>query len=314
MSSLDFWMIELIVLTYVNAKMFKCQIYRHQKFLIYLNLIPIILKIYPIKTIIDNDKHEKETNKYLRDDEKGLRVIYIVYNWLIPIGLIIYFFFILARSYVNCKIKWLMDLKYISEYKILMLYGFVGFLFCLILCIILTFIDCGYKDEVDFGHYYCGVDYEGKIYYDNFIEYFTSFDSAENRIYEIISLIFGVIIFIFYKYYNIKVIQVLTPMHFVFITPATYFLEKFFLMINTKIRKDSVFSPDAIDDIKTKFSLDVTGDSFTIIIFLIYLEIIELRFCGLNEFLKDNIIKRGIHEVNDSIEYELYDSRVDEFE
>ena len=42
-----------------------------------------------------------------------------------------------------------------------------------------------------------------------------------------------------------------------------------------------------------KFLLDTSGDIASILGFLIYLEIIELNFCGLNFNLKKNIISRS---------------------
>ena len=43
---------------------------------------------------------------------------------------------------------------------------------------------------------------------------------------------------------------------------------------------------------------------------LIYLEIIELRFCGLNKYLKKNIIKRAEFDLNDAT-ISLYDNEND---
>ena len=41
------------------------------------------------------------------------------------------------------------------------------------------------------------------------------------------------------------------------------------------------------------FCIDLSSDLSAIIEFLIYLEIIELNFCGFNKNLRKNIIKRG---------------------
>jgi len=52
------------------------------------------------------------------------------------------------------------------------------------------------------------------------------------------------------------------------------------------------------DNLTQKFLLDESGDIASIIGFLIYLEIIELNFCGLNYNLKKNIIIRSESDVN----------------
>ena len=45
--------------------------------------------------------------------------------------------------------------------------------------------------------------------------------------------------------------------------------------------------------------MDEFGDFFSIIGFLIYLEIIELHFCNLDYNLKNNIIKRSNTEIQE---------------
>ena len=47
---------------------------------------------------------------------------------------------------------------------------------------------------------------------------------------------------------------------------------------------------------KYKLILDISSDFIAIILYLIYLEIIELNFCGFNFNLRNNIIKRGDRE------------------
>jgi hypothetical protein len=48
LKDLDFWMIEIIIISYMTSKMFKEKIYLHHKMIIYLNLFPIIFKIIAI--------------------------------------------------------------------------------------------------------------------------------------------------------------------------------------------------------------------------------------------------------------------------
>ena len=47
---------------------------------------------------------------------------------------------------------------------------------------------------------------------------------------------------------------------------------------------------------KYKLILDISSDFIAIILYLIYLEIIELNFCGFNFNLRSNIIIRGDRE------------------
>ena len=45
--------------------------------------------------------------------------------------------------------------------------------------------------------------------------------------------------------------------------------------------------------------MDETGDLFSVIGFLIYLEIIELHFCNFDYDLKNNITKRANNEIKE---------------
>ena len=101
------------------------------------------------------------------------------------------------------------------------------------------------------------------------------------------------------------IIQHLTPVHIVFLTPFFYFFKKIILTIYNiiyGIKND--FSQSFGDNgfRIAKYSLDFSGDFFSFCGFLIFLEIIELNFWGLNNNLRYKIINRA--------EYELY--KIDE--
>ena len=62
-----------------------------------------------------------------------------------PIGIIIYSPLMTMKSYINVKMKYFMDSKYISEYELLKIYGLIGIIFYTIICIISTFFE--YKED-----------------------------------------------------------------------------------------------------------------------------------------------------------------------
>ena len=99
-------------------------------------------------------------------------------------------------------------------------------------------------------------------------------------------IIFGGIAYGSYKLFVFQIVQYLTPIHASFSLPIYYFLEKLFLL-NNIIGKSSMKYTNII------FCIDLSSDLSAIIEFLIYLEIIELNFCGFNKNLRKNIIKRG---------------------
>ena len=100
--------------------------------------------------------------------------LYTINHFLIPLGIICFFILITSRSYINSKIKWYMDLKYISPNKLLMYYGAIGTLICLIICIITTFNECSFSYK-SFNYSICMVISNGKKYIDNYFIYFIYF-------------------------------------------------------------------------------------------------------------------------------------------
>ncbi len=303
---LDFWMVELLIISYLNSKMFKLKMFKHQKFVIWLNLLPIIFKILTIIISFNDENNKGNSNlKYEKvetekDNIESLKILYVVYSWLTPIGIVIYLVFITLRSYINIKIKWFMDLKYISPNKFLLVYGIMGTIFSLIFCLITTFVSCKEREDIsvrDIFDYICKVNDGKKRYFANFIIYFRTFrqSSGLTIFYEIITIIFGVITFFFYKHYSLLVIRYLTPVHIIFSIPIYFFFEKILLIVNNLIFEHKYFIHE-ISNIVKIYIFDISGDLLSFFGFLIYLEIIELNCWGLNKDLRNKIIERGYHE------------------
>ena len=123
-------MVELLIITYLNSYMFKTEIYKHQKFAIWINMISGLFKVSTIiLSLFDDNKEE-------------MPVLYNVNKLLIPIGIIIYLILIILRSYINIKIKCFMDLNYISHSQLLIFYGLIGTISCALITVISTFIKC----------------------------------------------------------------------------------------------------------------------------------------------------------------------------
>ena len=80
-------------------------------------------------------------------------------------------------------------------------------------------------------------------------------------------------------------------------------VEKTFLLIFTAI----FFNEDLFKEKSQleKFLLDESGDIASIIGFLIYLEMIELNFCGFNYNLKKNIVERSKSDYIESVLNEM---------
>ena len=285
---LDFWILEFIFLSYFCKKILKIDIYKHQKVAMLLTIIPCILKIMTIiLSFYDENRIQGNFKNNIRKDGL-LEILYVLYPLLIPIGFSIYLIMIIIEAYIITKIKWYMDLKYISIYKILMLYGFIGSITYSIFCIITTFIECpkGYKDLSD---YFCKTkDENNQKYFENFILYYTNILS-EIPLEEIIIVLFGITGFFSYKFFSLMIIKNLTPIHLVFSLPLFYIIRKIILTINILIQKDSAVSKSY----EIKFILDISADFLCLLGYLVYLEIIKLNFLGLNYNITESIRSRS---------------------
>ena len=290
--NLDFWMIELFVICYLNSMVFKVQIFNHQIFAILFSIFSSLLKICTIILCFNDDS--------INIGEES--IIYYLKSYpilKISIGIILYIKLIFLRSVVNLSLKWYMDVKYISPNKILMLYGIIGTIIYLIICFITTQFNCGSNFII--YEYICNVNYNNKNYIDSYYNYIDNFKTGFNEIIrEIIVIISGNLIFFFNKLFSILIIKYLSPVHVIFSIPILFIFEKTVLFINTIIfSEENYYGFLAINNksLMAKFFLDVSGDIFSLIGFLIYLEIIKLKCGGLHYNLRANIIERGAIEL-----------------
>ena len=126
LKDLDFWMIEIIIISYMTSRMFKEKIYLHHKMIIYINLFSIIFKVIAItlsfndtcNKVNDGDYYycynynykinnfnmclSKNETAYLNNIEKinlngGLKNYYVVNTHMVPIGITVYLILITLR-------------------------------------------------------------------------------------------------------------------------------------------------------------------------------------------------------------------------
>ena len=77
-----------------------------------------------------------------------------------------------------------------------------------------------------------------------------------------------------------------------------------FMAINTLCREKKFFVNNSVY-ILSKFILDITGDIFSIFGLMIYLEIIELNFCGLDYNTRRTIYIEEISNSKSTIEFQM---------
>ena len=192
----DYWMFELLIISYINAKMFKLKIYRHQMLAILFNLF--ICLLFRIPYFILSLSLEKD-NKSLLNKSNWY------WYWYVILGLFIYLIIITIRAYSYTKIKWFIDLKYISSTKLLIYIGFIGILISTISCVIETNIKCSNKIN------FCEVnDKNNNTYLDNFYIYYEKVSEIKKRdeiIYETCVILFGMISKFFAIYFDMMIIK-----------------------------------------------------------------------------------------------------------
>lgn len=278
------WMIFLLIVSYINSKMFKLVTYKHQKLAMYFNLITSFifqLSSFILAMIYREALYEKE-NIYIKNNFR---------LWLFLSGLIILFVYVYISAYTFSKIKWFMDLKQVSLTKLLMIYSLLGIFINIIYCAILTYIKC----EGGMGKYLCKIlDNDNNLYFENIFLFFNNISNIyrENIIYLIIIIFIIFVDMILYSLYNFLFYLVLKNLNPEFYIFADFITQAFIDIIEVFIYKIK----ESNKILLIKFFLSIIGYFLGFIGFLVYSEIIELNFCGLNYNLRRKIIGRSIED------------------
>ena len=281
-------MIILLIISYFNTKMFKIKIYKHQKFAIIFNFF--VLFIIGLISFILSMKSENDENIYKRN------------FWLIPIGFIIFFLITIIFSYSYSKIKWFMDFDFISLSKLLIIFALVGFIINIIISVLFTFIKCSENTNI-----FCKI-YDGRYYYfDNFMIFFEKLlivcrdENKFNIIFVICFLIFYSFILFLYNFFAFSILKNLYPEYYYFTDPIIETLTEIIFLFHNRIFKGYFFAKEG-DDYSISliiFILNIIANCLIIVGFLIYIEIIELNFCGFNYNLRKNIRDRCIKDIQE---------------
>ena len=214
---LDFWMFEILFISFISHLMFGKQVYKHKKFAIcFITVIPCLFKILSIIAIIKTDEEKTIFKEY-----KAL---------VIPLGIFVFLLATLLRDYSICKIKYFLDYKYASINRILIIYGFYGSLICFISSTISTVTKC--KDVEEFKNIalICHVNITKNdneaLYYDHFKDYFKDIwrdnrVAGENCIY-IILMILKIFISYLIKLFSILIIKKLNQVYLICSTSIFY--------------------------------------------------------------------------------------------
>ena len=317
----EFWMLEISFIVLLMNKIFRIKIGSHQKVTVF--IISGILFIFRIincvlpRTHHNNCGTEEECkNKYLQDNN-----IFIIIKqkfgsyFFIPILFILYISIAIMRDYSWVKTKYLIDIKSVHFFKIFIYFGSVGAFFLFITVSFLTAHPCETLQNIKqqynetsntFTYYYNNTltkisfseklckfkefnenTNELKIYYDNFFLFFNEYKkfSKEDKI-----EIFIIIPLYFIMNIIIKFSQIMMIRHF---DPNMLLVTSNFYYFNQRLIEFIVNRGDENYLTHIQFFLYQIEELISIFANLIYMEIIELRFCQFDYDLKKNIQERG---------------------
>ena len=237
--------------------------------------------------IFINDDSKNNNNG---ENELVFKFYYIFWG-VIPLGIITYLIIMSSRVFALSEIKVLMEYKYISHIKLLIIYGIIGTIITIIIGIISSFIECN-KINSSLDLKICRIKYNTDTTY---LEHFKIWkDDITNNSAEIFLLLIGIIMNFFYRLYYFLIIKNLTEIHIIFSNLVyTFFLLWIGYIFIYNHEKESKYNKIFVISF---YVVNLIIQIIVIFGFLIYLEMIELNFCNLNYNLKKTIIDRSIED------------------
>ena len=175
-----------------------------------------------------------------------------------------------------------MDFYFISPYKIILNIGLIGFGFTIIGLIISSFSKCQGR-EIIIKNFCIKEENNTVYYYDSIFIYLNELNSSLFK--EIILTLFYLIICFSEFTCEIMTINYLNPIYTLINDNIYYFFMKiinFFYLYYFTL---------------TQFIIMELAEILAILGYSVYLEIIELKFFGLDKDIRKNIIKRGNKEI-----------------
>jgi len=317
---IGFWAFEILYICIFSHFIFKIKISKHKRIAIYIMLGISVLTF--IEFFLPRTKTENPENINDLTDKNIFDKITIKF------GTYAIFLFILAnevlhiqRDFCWVKGKYLMDIKSFSPAKIFLTIGGFGLIFVIILFSIFTYVPCKSFNNIEkIGDSYINLDTNKtlelykecchlKDYDENTKKLYLLYDSMklisreysnkekENmlEIFLIIPLLF---IFLLIKEISFLMMIKYTDANNILIAKNIYhFLKRIIVIIINK--GDEKYLK------LLNFYLIESEELISILSNMIYIEVLELRFCGLDYELKKNITMRSFKDlgaVNESLD------------
>lgn len=315
---LELWMLEIIFISLLSTKILKIKINRHKLAAMFL-VIPLLIMEFISCSLPETHHSDNSNDEYMTDYSMFQKIGKKVGYYFIPILYLLFIILTIMRDYSWVKSKYLIDKKTFSFYKILLFIGIIGIFIAIISYIISGLMPCNIYNNVtrdDSGNYLINdelisfakdlcylKDYNEEkktltLYYDNFIILLKKYSAwTKNIKLEIfIAIPLYVIMLMIKNCSYIIMICYLEPYNILISDNFYYFLNRLIVYIINEADEEYLTV--------TQFILMELMEIIYIISNLIYIEILELKFCNLDYDLKKNIHERSITEIDKEIEVE----------
>ena len=284
----NFWTIEIVFMLHLMKKYFIIEFYRHHKVSIFFNVITSSALLLTASFLPTSLLDEDNGNSYQNINKKLGSYFYCI----------LFIFIFVALSYIYCfsrtNIKILMQFHFISPFLLIFLLGIAGLFVSLIASIVAYFID----------------------YPDNLITYFSAMKAVldEGKYYKFYGEIFlASPLYVFSNFMEIT-FEILT----------IYYLDPFYVLMTNNlyygITELITFLLNITEDAlkNAHFLIAEFSEAFAFLSYMVFLEIIELHFCGLDNNIKMKIIEKGEYEFrtasHDVLNIEMTDNDNDDEE
>ena len=292
---LDIWTFDIIFILLFMDTYFIINLYKHKKYSIMFILItctPLLV----FSSFLSYTNHDDTEEQSIRDNNtyKIIEIMTGSIFYFIAI-FIIFIFLSCIISYARVKTKVLIDIYYISPYKIIFYIGLFGFILTLIILILTTIFSCKGNEKIIPN--YCLIkkdDNSKEYYYDNINFYFNDIKNNLSTIEFILEISLVTPIFLIVNFFEMTC-EILTIMY---LNPTYLLIRDNLYYAFAKIIFILFFINKNFEHYITlkQFLILETSEILALIGYSVYLEMVELRFCELENDLKKNIIERGDRE------------------
>ena len=316
-NDISLWTIEILYIAVISYWIFKDKISRHKIVAIGIMALATIIDI--IENFIPSTKHKNSANKSELTDKNFYETAIIKYGaYIIPLLILANEFKHILRDYCWVKGKYLMDTKSLPPYKIYITIGSIGIFFSFFFMTIFTFVPCKTFNNINkIGYNYFYNNTGEPLELNNKVCSLKDYDERTKTLY----LFYDSIKIISKEYSNtdkdnMLEIFLLIPLFFIvdlvnevsrlmmirYIDPNIFLIYRYFYFFVFRIIQIAINKGDEQYMRFDKFALIELEQILACISGLIYIEFLELKFCGLDYELKKNIFRRGTKDFKESFD------------